>query len=147
MKKQQDPTGGCIINISSVHQIIPKPHYVPYATSKAGIEMMTKTMALELAKDNIRVNLVAPGAIDTDMNTILRNNNSELEGVLKLIPMGKIGSANDVANVIEFLASNKASYVTGASYFVDGGMTLYPSFGPNVKHNTLNHSNTATIRK
>jgi glucose 1-dehydrogenase len=147
MKKQQDPTGGCIINISSVHQIIPKPHYVLYATSKAGIEMMTKTMALELAKDNIRVNLVAPGAIDTDMNTLLRNNKSELEGVLNLIPMGKIGSAYDVANVVEFLASNKACYVTGASYLVDGGMTLYPSFGPNVKHNTLNHSNTATIRK
>ncbi|HEY7081044.1 MAG TPA: SDR family oxidoreductase, partial [Nitrososphaeraceae archaeon] len=121
---------------------------VPYATSKAGIEMMTKTMALELAKDNIRVNLVAPGAIDTDMNTILRNNKSELESVLKLIPMGKVGSADDVANVVEFLASNKASYVTGASYFVDGGMTLYPSFGPNVQHNAVSHgNNTATIRK
>lgn len=147
MKKQQDPTGGCIINISSVHQVIPKPHYVPYATSKAGIEMMTKTMALELAKDNIRVNLVAPGAIDTDMNTILRNNKSELENVLKLIPMGKVGSADDVANIVEFLASNKARYVTGASYFVDGGMTLYPSFGPNVEHNALNHNNKATIQK
>ena len=148
MKRQQDPTGGCIINISSVHQIIPKPHYVPYATSKAGIEMMTKTMALELAKDNIRVNLVAPGAIDTDMNTILRNNKPELENVLKLIPMGKVGSADDVANVVEFLASNKASYVTGASYFVDGGMTLYPSFGPNVEHNAVSHGdNTTTIRK
>ena len=148
MKRQQDPTGGCIINISSVHQIIPKPHYVPYATSKAGIEMMTKTMALELAKDNIRVNLVAPGAIDTDMNTILRNKKSELENVLKLIPMGKVGSADDVANVVEFLASNKASYVTGASYFVDGGMTLYPSFSPNVQHNAVSHGNsTATIRK
>ncbi len=129
MKKQQHPRGGCIINISSVHQTIPKPHYVPYATSKAGIEMMTKTMALELAKDNIRVNLVAPGAIDTDMNTILRNDKTELDNVLKLIPMGKIGSANDVANVVEFLASNKANYITGASFFVDGGMTLYPGFG------------------
>src|SRR5215475_7041753 len=58
MQKQYDPKGGCIINISSVHQIIPKPHYVPYATSKAGIEMMTKTMALELAGQNIRANLV-----------------------------------------------------------------------------------------
>lgn len=60
------------INISSVHQTIPKPHYIPYATSKAGVEMMTKTMALELAKDNIRVNLVAPGAILTDMNIELK---------------------------------------------------------------------------
>lgn len=64
----QNPKGGCIINISSVHQEIPKPHYLSYATSKAGIKMMTKTMALELAEDNIRVNVVAPGAIETDMN-------------------------------------------------------------------------------
>ena len=72
MKVQNNPRGGCIINISSVHQIIPRPHYVPYATSKGGIEMMTKTMALELATENIRVNIVAPGAIDTDMNINLR---------------------------------------------------------------------------
>ncbi|MGN6349920.1 MAG: SDR family NAD(P)-dependent oxidoreductase, partial [Candidatus Nitrosocosmicus sp.] len=73
-KQQQDiPSGGySIINISSVHQTIPKPHYIPYSTSKAGIEMMTKTMALELAKKNIRAHLVAPGAIDTDMNQSLR---------------------------------------------------------------------------
>jgi glucose 1-dehydrogenase len=142
MKKQQNPVGECIINISSVHQTILKPHYVPYATSKAGIEMMTKTVALELARDNIRVNLVAPGAIDTDMNTILRDNKTELENVLKLIPMGKIGSADDIANVIEFLASNKASYITGASFFVDEGMTLYPSFGVNAEHNIENHNNT-----
>ena len=68
MKVQNNPRGGCIINISSVHQIIPRPHYVPYAASKGGIEMMTKTMALELATENIRVNIVAPGTIDTDMN-------------------------------------------------------------------------------
>lgn len=60
MEKQQDPTGGCIINITSVHQLIPKPHYIPYATSKAGVEMMTKTLASELAKSNIRANAVAP---------------------------------------------------------------------------------------
>jgi glucose 1-dehydrogenase len=64
----QNPKGGCIINISSVHQEIPKPHYLSYATSKAGIERMTNIMALELAEDNIRVNVVAPGAIETDMN-------------------------------------------------------------------------------
>ena len=68
MEKQQDPTGGCIINITSVHQLIPKPHYIPYATSKAGVEMMTKTLASELAKSNIRANAVAPGAIETPMN-------------------------------------------------------------------------------
>ena len=74
-----NPRGGCIINISSVHQQIPKPHYIPYATSKAGIEMMTKTMALELAKSSIRANLVAPGAVQTDMNRDLRDDKDKLE--------------------------------------------------------------------
>ena len=129
MEKQRYPKGGCIINISSVHQIIPKPHYVPYATSKAGIEMMTKTMALELAKDNIRANVVAPGAIETDMNRELKNNKDLREKVLKQIPIQRIGNPEEVANVVEFLASNKASYVTGTTFYVDGGMTLYPSFG------------------
>jgi glucose 1-dehydrogenase len=128
--QNQNPKGGCIVNISSVHQIIPKPFYVPYATSKAGIEMMTKTMALELALDNIRANVVAPGAIATDMNIELEEDRQEQEKVLHRIPMRKIGSPEEVANVVEFLASDKASYVTGATFFVDGGMTLYPSFGP-----------------
>jgi glucose 1-dehydrogenase len=141
MKKQRNPKGGCIINISSVHQAIPKPHYVPYATSKAGIEMMTKTMALELAKDNIRANIVAPGAIDTDINIELRENKAALEDVIKKIPMGRVASADEVANVVEFLASEKASYVTGASYFVDGGMTLYPGFGITSEHENAEHHN------
>jgi glucose 1-dehydrogenase len=128
--QSQNPKGGCIINISSVHQAIPKPFYVPYATSKAGIEMMTKTMALELALDNIRANVVAPGAIATDMNVDLEEDKQKLEEVLHRIPMRKIGSPEEVANVVEFLASDKASYVTGSTFFVDGGMTLYPSFGP-----------------
>jgi glucose 1-dehydrogenase len=146
MKKQRNPKGGCIINISSVHQAIPKPHYVPYATSKAGIEMMTKTMALELAKDNIRANIVAPGAIDTDMNIELRENKAALEDVIKKIPMGRVASADEVANVVEFLASEKASYVTGASYFVDGGMTLYPGFGITSEHENAEHHNNINKR-
>ena len=142
--KNQKPKGGCIINISSVHQAIPKPHYVPYATSKAGIEMMTKTLALELAKDNIRANIVAPGAIDTEMNADLRENKAELESVLKRIPLGRVASADEVANVVEFLASDKASYVTGASYFVDGGMTLYPSFSTTPKHDSAEQQKSIT---
>ncbi len=136
MKVQNNPRGGCIINISSVHQIIPKPHYVPYATSKGGIEMMTKTMALELATDNIRVNIVAPGAIDTDMNINLRTDVQERENTLRKIPMGRIGKGEDVANVVEFLASKKASYITGSTVIVDGGMTLYPSFSLDYDHNS-----------
>lgn len=136
MKVQNNPRGGCIINISSVHQIIPRPHYVPYATSKGGIEMMTKTMALELATENIRVNIVAPGAIDTDMNINLRTNVRERENTLRKIPMGRIGKDEEVANVVEFLASNKASYMTGSTVIVDGGMTLYPSFSLDYDHNS-----------
>jgi len=128
MEKQQDPTGGCIINITSVHQLIPKPHYSPYATSKAGVEMMTRTLALELAKSNIRANAVAPGAIETPMNILLDENEEARQKTLTQIPMGRIGNADEVANAVEFLASEKASYITGTTLYVDGGMTLYPSF-------------------
>ena len=128
MKMQQDPTGGCIINITSVHQLIPKPHYIPYATAKAGVEMMTKTLASELAKSNIRANAVAPGAIETPMNILLDENEAALHKTLTQIPMGRIGSAEEVANAVQFLASDRASYITGTTLYVDGGMTLYPSF-------------------
>ena len=127
---RQTPKGGCIINISSVHQDIPKPFYVAYASAKAGIKMMTRTMALELARYNIRVNSVAPGAIETDMNRELKIDDSELRNVLRRIPLERIGTVQEVANVVAFLASDKASYVTGSTYIVDGGMTLYPAFGP-----------------
>jgi glucose 1-dehydrogenase len=144
MIKQSNPNGGNIINISSVHQIIPKPHYIPYATSKAGIEMMTKTMALELAVNNIRANLVAPGAIQTDMNRELKENKKDMDEVIKKIPMGRIGNPEEVANIVEFLASDKASYVTGATFFVDGGMTLYPSFILQSSHTLEKHRNDKT---
>lgn len=140
MRKQQAPNGGCIINISSVHQMIPKPHYLPYSTSKAGIEMMTKTLALELAKDGIRVNVVAPGAIETDLNIDLQTDKNELENVLKRVPTGRIGKPEEVANAVEFIASDKASYVTGSSFVVDGGMTLYPSFGIGSEHDLAKHA-------
>lgn len=140
MRKQQAPNGGCIINISSVHQMIPKPYYLPYSTSKAGIEMMTKTLALELAKDGIRVNVVAPGAIETDLNIDLQTDKNELENVLKRVPIGRIGKPEEVANVVEFIASDKASYVTGSSFVVDGGMTLYPSFGIGSEHDLAKYA-------
>jgi glucose 1-dehydrogenase len=88
--------------------------------------MMTKTMALELAKKNIRANLVAPGAIQTDMNRALKEKDAR-ESVLKQIPIGRVGSPEEVTDVVEFLASDKASYVTGTTFYVDGGMTLYPA--------------------
>jgi glucose 1-dehydrogenase len=130
MINQKNPKGGCIINISSVHQEIPKPFYIAYAAAKAGIKMITKTMALELARYDIRVNAVAPGAIETDMNQELKEDQVELKRILKRIPLKRIGTSEEVANVVEFLASDKASYVTGSTYFIDGGMTLYPAFAP-----------------
>ena len=89
-------------------------------------------MALEMAKNNIRANLVAPGAIETNMNRelkFLKENKEMLDKVLDQIPVRRIGNTQEVANVVEFLASEKASYVTGTTFYVDGGMTLYPSFG------------------
>ena len=98
--------------------------------------MMTKTMALELAKENIRVNVVASGAIETDMNQELKGNKNELNKVLRRIPMGRIGSSEEVANVFEFLASDKANYITGSTFLVDGGMTLYLAFGSTFESTT-----------
>jgi glucose 1-dehydrogenase len=119
---------GCIINISSVHQIIPKPLFVHYAASKGGVERLTKSMALELARHGIRVNAVAPGAIATDMNRELLENNVKLKDMIGHIPMGRIGEAEEVSNLVVFLASDKAQYITGTTFFVDGGLTLYPTF-------------------
>ena len=109
--------------------------------------MMTKTMALELAKDNIRANLVAPGAIETDMNRELKENKTGLDNVLKRIPIGWIGTPEEVANVVEFLASGKASYVTGTTFLVDGGMTLYTSFAIESDENLKHHPDKHTFEK
>lgn len=89
---------------------------------------MTKTLASELAKSNIRANTVAPGAIETPMNILLDENEDARQITLKQIPMGRIGRAEEVANAVAFLASDKASYITGTTLYVDGGMTLYSSF-------------------
>ena len=91
--------------------------------------MMTKTIALELAQDNIRVNAVAPSTIATDMNEELEDDKAEVNKVLRRNPLRRIGTPQEIANMVEFLASDKANYVTGSTFFVDGGMTLYPAFG------------------
>jgi glucose 1-dehydrogenase len=113
-----------IINISSVHQTTPMPLAVPYAASKGGMEMLTKTLALEVADKGIRINAIAPGAIATMMNIdVLQNDNKKRQEENK-IPMHRIGQPSEIAKVAIFLASPAASYITGTTLYVDGGLTL-----------------------
>lgn len=119
---------GRIINLSSVHEAIPWPTFSDYATSKSGIMMYTKTIALEYAHLGIRANCIAPGAIETPINAD-KFDNPELRGRTEsMIPMHRIGKVGDVASAAAWLASGESRYVTGHSLFVDGGMSLYPSF-------------------
>ena len=119
--------GGIIINVSSVHEIIPRPEYVSYSISKGGMENMTKTLALEYARRNIRVNAIAPGATATPINSWTDNPQKKQE-VESHIPMGRVGTSEEMAAITAFLASDDASYITGQTLFVDGGLTLYPDF-------------------
>ena len=122
------PGGGVIVNNSSVHEIIPKPKYVPYSISKGGMENMTKTLALEYADRNIRVNAVGPGAIVTPINNAWINDPKARAEVESHIPMGRPGEADEIAGVFAFLASDESSYITGQTLFACGGLTLYPEF-------------------
>ncbi|MBV9824403.1 MAG: SDR family oxidoreductase [Alphaproteobacteria bacterium] len=122
---------GKIICISSVHEVIPWAGHVNYASSKGGIMMLMKTMAQELAHHRIRVNSVAPGAIRTPINREAWSTPEAYEKLLKLMPYQRIGEPDDIAHAVVWLASEGADYVTGATLFVDGGMTLYPGFEDN----------------
>jgi glucose 1-dehydrogenase len=114
---------GVIVNMSSVHEEIVFPHFAAYCVSKGGLKMLTRNLATELAPYQIRINNIAPGAIATPINQSLLNNKEQLEQVLQNIPLRKLGQPEDVANLLAFLASNEASYVTGSTYFIDGGLT------------------------
>ena len=121
-------TGGAIVNISSVHTIIPWGGFAHYCAAKAGLDMLTKTMALELATERVRVNSVAPGAIQTPINQNVWDDPAMLQDLLRKIPSDRMGQTEEVAACVAFLCSDEASYVTGAILLVDGGMTLYPEF-------------------
>jgi glucose 1-dehydrogenase len=116
---------GTVINISSVHEEIIFPHFAAYCASKGALKMLTRNLATELAPLNIRINNVAPGAISTPINHALLDNPALLESVIRNIPMKKLGKPEDVAAVVAFLASDDAQYVTGSTYFVDGGLTYH----------------------
>ena len=119
---------GKIICISSVHDVIPWAGHVNYATSKGGVSMMMKTMAQELAPQRIRVNAISPGAIKTPINTAAWMTPEAEAELLKLIPARRVGEPEDIARATVWLASDASDYVTGATLYVDGGMTLYPGF-------------------
>ena len=120
--------GGVIVNNSSVHEIIPKPKYLPYSISKGGMENMTRTLALEYADRGIRVNAVGPGAIVTPINNAWINDPKARAGVEAHIPMGRPGTSEEIASVFSFLASDEASYITGQTLYACGGLTLFPEF-------------------
>ncbi len=120
--------GGVIINISSVHQIIPKPRFLSYSISKGGMQNLTRTLALEYAGRGIRVNGIGPGATITPINRAWVDDPEKRAEVEKHIPMGRAGTSEEMAAITAFLASDEAAYITGQTLFVDGGLTLYPDF-------------------
>jgi glucose 1-dehydrogenase len=123
--------GGNIVNCSSVHQIIPKPGYLAYSISKGAMASLTRTLALEFAGRGIRVNAVGPGAIDTPMNAAWTSDPKKRAAVEAHIPLGRPGSAEEIAAVFAFLASDDASYITGQTIFACGGLTLFGEFRDN----------------
>ncbi|GAB4383912.1 MAG: SDR family oxidoreductase [Elainellaceae cyanobacterium] len=113
---------GKIINISSVHEELPFPNFAAYCASKGGMKMLTRNLAIELGALGITINNVAPGAIETPINTKLLNDPNKLGALLNNIPLGRLGQPGDVASLVAFLASSDADYVTGTTFFVDGGL-------------------------
>lgn len=113
---------GVIVNITSVHEEIPGPGGVAYDAAKAGLRSVSRTLAMELAPQGIRINNIAPGMIATPMTEESLSDPEKARQSTQRIPMGRPGQPQEIANVALFLASDDASYVTGSSYFVDGGL-------------------------
>jgi len=113
---------GRIINISSVHEDMVFPHFASYCAAKGGMRMLMRDLAVELGPLGITVNNIAPGAISTPMNASMMANREQLNALLANIPLGRMGTVDDVSSVALFLASDDGSYVTGSTYFTDGGL-------------------------
>lgn len=128
---ERSKAAGKIICMSSVHQVIPWAGHVNYASSKGGINMLMQSMAQELAPKKIRVNSIGPGAIQTPINKSAWDTPEALNKLLTLIPYGRIGQPEDIGMLAAWLASDESDYITGATIFMDGGMTLYPGFSTN----------------
>ncbi|MEH1926071.1 MAG: glucose 1-dehydrogenase [Nostoc sp.] len=114
---------GKIINISSTHEEIAFPHFTAYCASKGGVKMTMRNLAVELGPLGITINNVAPGAIETPINSKLLNDPEKLGALLKNIPLGRLGKPQDIAPIVAFLASADADYITGATFYVDGGLS------------------------
>lgn len=119
---------GKIVCLSSVHDVIPWAGHANYAASKGGVSMFMKTLAQEYAGRKIRINAISPGAIKTPINTSAWATMEAEAALLKLIPYYRVGETRDIARAAVWLASDHSDYVTGATLYVDGGMTLYPEF-------------------
>jgi glucose 1-dehydrogenase len=128
VRPQVSRAAGKIIFTSSVHQMIPWAGHVNYATSKGGMMQLMESTAQELAPHRIRVNSIAPGAIKTPINHAAWATPDAERALLQLIPYGRVGEPMDIGKVAAWLASDDADYITGATLFVDGGMTLFPGF-------------------
>jgi glucose 1-dehydrogenase len=115
---------GRIINISSVHEDLPFPNFAAYCASKGALRMLTRNLAVELGPLGIAVNNIAPGAIETPINTALLNNPQKLGALLNQIPLSRLGQPEDVAGMAVFLAGDEAGYVTGSTFVVDGGLSV-----------------------
>jgi glucose 1-dehydrogenase len=120
--------GGVIVNVSSVHELIPWPMFSHYCASKGGLKLFAQTIARELAPRGIRVVNVAPGAILTPINQELADDPDKRRAIEAEIPLGRFGQPEEVAAAIAWVAGPQAQYITGSTLFVDGGMSLYPNF-------------------
>jgi glucose 1-dehydrogenase len=119
--KRMQKDGGSIVNISSIHEDFPFPGFTPYVAAKGGLRMVMRNAALELAPYRIRVNNVAPGAIATPINAATLDDPEKVKQLQRIVPLQRMGEPSEVAEVVMFLASDRASYVTGSTYYVDGG--------------------------
>ncbi len=118
-------TPGRIINISSVHEDIAMPNNAPYCCAKGGMRMMTRTICQELAPYNITVNNIAPGAIHTPIDADVESDPQKMKALLAEIPLHRMGQPEEIGKLAVYLASDAASYITGATYIIDGGLSVY----------------------
>ena len=124
-RRMKETGGGSIVNISSIHEDFPFPTYAPYAAAKGGLRMLMRNAAVELAPFGIRVNNIAPGAIATPINAATLADPAKLKRLQEIVPLGRMGKPEEVAEVALFLASDRSAYVTGSTYYVDGGIVRH----------------------